>query len=112
MKRSEASNSTSDTTDAVPPHIPCAPSTNLSALHALLPPKKYAVSCGNSDYIHQLYTVIEHSPRLRQLKVIDHGLKTKMQVTQLTRIIREHPSLKDLTIQMHKMHLVQYKKLL
>jgi len=35
-----------------------------------------------------------------------------MQVTQLTRIIREHPSLKDLTVQMHKVHLVQYKKLL
>lgn len=49
---------------------------------------------------------------MHKFKVIDHGLKTKMQVIQLARIIREHPCLKDLTVQMHKMHFVQCKKLL
>ncbi|KAF9213322.1 hypothetical protein BGZ59_005536 [Podila verticillata] len=109
LQQTDAPSDSLDTSEPIPHYIPRAPFANLTTLHALSCAKS-AAPCINSNYTHQLHTVIEHSPRLRELKIIDYY--TKMQLIQLSRIIREHPSLKDLTIQTEDMHLSQYKKLL
>ncbi|KAG0085994.1 hypothetical protein BGZ92_008549 [Podila epicladia] len=101
-----------DPDDPVPNSISRAPFSNLTSLHALSPPKQGAVPCINPDYTYQLHTVIENSPRLQELKIIDHCSSSKMQLVQLSRIIRGHPSLKNLTLQTDEMHLGHYKELL
>lgn len=111
LQRTDASSDSLETSEPIPHYVPRAPFANLTTLHALSCPKG-AVPCLNPNYTHQLHTVIEHSPRLRELKIIDYYSSAKMQLIQLSRIIREHPSLKDLTIQTEDMHLGQYKNLL
>lgn len=101
-----------DAADPISNCIPLGPFANLTSLHALSPPKNDAAPCINGDYTHQLHTVIENSPRLRELKIIDHCSSTKMQLVQLCRIIRGHSSLKSLTLQTEEMHLGQFKELL
>ncbi|KAF9305567.1 hypothetical protein BGZ74_009718 [Mortierella antarctica] len=99
--------------DASTPNcIPRAPFASLTSLHALSPPKQDAAPRIDPDYTYQLHTVIENSPRLQELNIIDHCSSTKMQIIQLSRIIRGHPSLKSLTLQTDEMHLGHYKELL
>lgn len=112
LLQTDAPSDSSDTSELIPHYVPHAPFANLTSLHALSPPKKGATPCISPDYTHQLHTVIEHSSRLRELKILDYCSSAKMQLVQLSRIIRGHPSLKDLTIQTEEMHLGQYKKLL
>ncbi|KAF9305565.1 hypothetical protein BGZ74_009716 [Mortierella antarctica] len=108
-----SSNVSSDTTDTlIPQYIPRASFTNLTVLHALSNTDEVGCSINNPKYIQQLLAVIEHSPRLRELKIIDHCSLDNMQLTQLASIIRGHPYLKDMTIKADEIHCSIYGKLL
>ncbi|KAG0038652.1 hypothetical protein BGZ82_011305 [Podila clonocystis] len=101
-----------DATDPISNYVPRASFANLTSLHALSSPEQYAAPCINPDYTYGLHSVIENSPRLRELKIIYHSRTTSMQLVQLSRIIRGHSSLKSLSLETVEMHLGQYKELL
>ncbi|KAG0038655.1 hypothetical protein BGZ82_011308 [Podila clonocystis] len=110
VKRADISSDPTDT--LIPQYTPRAPFTNLTVLHALSNTDEVGCSLNNSKYFHQLLAVIQHSPRLLELVIIDHCSLDKMQLTQFAEIIRGHPSLKDLNFKADEIHCSVYRKLL
>ncbi|KAG0330600.1 hypothetical protein BG004_002074, partial [Podila humilis] len=98
------------TAPPLPPYIPRASFSNLVALHAFAHPDNN--NSGNADYVPQLFAVIEHSPRLRQLHVVDFCAPDKLYLSHLVQIIRAHGSLKELKLQVEAMHILMYWKVL
>ncbi|KAF9309561.1 hypothetical protein BG003_009607 [Podila horticola] len=108
-----SSDASSDPTDTlVPQYSPRASFTNLTVLHALSNSDEVGCSINNPKYVSQLLAVIKYSPRLHELKIIDHCSLDNMQLTQFASIIRGHPSLKDLKIRADEIHCSVYRKIL
>ncbi|KAF9390480.1 hypothetical protein CPC16_005065 [Podila verticillata] len=89
-----------------------APFTNLTVLRALSTTKVVGVPYNNSDYVNQLLTLIEHSPRLHELEMSYIGPGHSIQIARLAEIIRGHLSLKNFKLSTQYMICRLYRKLL
>ncbi|KAF9213320.1 hypothetical protein BGZ59_005534 [Podila verticillata] len=89
-----------------------APFTNLTVLRALSTTKVVGVPYNNSDYVNQLLTLIEHSPRLHELEMSYIGPGHSIQIARLAEIIRGHSSLKNFKLSTQYMICRLYRKLL
>lgn len=89
-----------------------APFANLTVLRALSTTKVVGVPYNNSDYVNQLLTLIEHSPRLHELEMSYIGPGHSTQIASLAEIVRGHPSLKKFKLSTQYMICRLYRKLL
>ncbi|KAG0342191.1 hypothetical protein BG000_006325 [Podila horticola] len=114
VKRADTSSDASSdpTYTLIPQYTPRASFTNLTVLHALSNSDEVGCSINNPKYVYQLLAVIKYSPRLHELKLIDHCSLDNIQLTQFANTIRGHPSLKDLKIRADEIHCSVYRKIL
>lgn len=96
----------------IPQYSLRAPFSNLTALHALSTAKRIGVHYKNHDHIHQLLAIVQQSPRLRELEMIQFCRDDSMQIARLAHIVRDHRSLRELKIKMVSIVCPLYRKLL
>ncbi|KAG0356189.1 hypothetical protein BG005_004882 [Podila minutissima] len=97
---------------SIPQYTLCVPFANLSVLHALSTDKFVGVNYKNRNHIHQLLAIIQQSPRLRELQMVQFCTDNSMQIARLAHIVRDHRSLRNLKIKMTSVDCSLYRKLL